>query len=203
MTPFEFAADATQARAIMRRYAAMFDRGPVLDLGSGRGFFLEALRNRGIEGRGIDISPAAVEAGRSLGFDVVQADVIEYLDGAAPVAGAFAAHLIEHMESTVAGRLVERLADVVQPGGRIVIVTPDPRDLRNLMCVFWLDPTHVRFYPHQLLGRMLESTGFRVEGSGSSLPPVGPRQLTQALLGKVRFGRHYGNGEVWVRAVRG
>jgi SAM-dependent methyltransferase len=202
VTPYEFAANPRQALAIMRRYAAMFDRGPILDLGTGRGHFLQALRERGIEGRGVDSSPIAVQACRSAGFEIAQADVFDYLEGSGPVAGAFAAHLVEHLEPVAVQRLIEKLAEVVQPGGRVVLVTPNARDLNTLAFVFWLDPSHVRFYPTELLGRMLESSGFAIEATGAPLPPLGPLTLVRTLLGKLRFGGQYGNGEAWIRAIR-
>ena len=202
MTPFEFAANDRQAIAIMRRYASMFETGPVLDLGAGRGHFLQALRERGIEGRGVDQSPVAVEVCRASGFEIDQADVFDFLEGAGPTVGAFAAHLVEHLEPLAVERLIKRLAEVIQPGGRVVLVTPNARDLRTLTYVFWLDPTHVRFYPTELLGRMLESYGFVVEATGASLPPLGPLTMVRTLFGKLRFGGQYGNGEAWIRAIR-
>lgn len=202
MTPYEFAVNPRDALAIMRRYAAMFDAGPVLDLGAGRGYFLQALRERGVVGEGVDQSSHAVEACRSLGFEITQGDVLEYLERCGPVAGAFAAHLVEHLAPSAVQDLVDHLARVIRPGGHVVLVTPNSRDLRTLSFVFWLDPTHVRFYPTELLGRMLESAGFLVEATGAPLPPLGPRGVVRAAIGKVRWGRQYGNGEAWIRAVR-
>lgn len=48
------------------------------------------------------------------------------------------------------------------PGGRLVLVTPNARDLRVIGETFWLDPTHVRPYPMMLLDSMLRSTGYDV-----------------------------------------
>lgn len=186
----------------MHRYAAMFDRGPVLDLGAGRGHFLQARHERRLEGRGVDLSPIAVQACRSSGFEITQADVFDFLDGSGPIAGAFAAHLVEHLEPESVQSPIDRLAAVVEPGGRVVLVTPNARDLKNLTFVFWLDPTHVRFCPTELLGRMLESRGFAVEATGAPLPPLWRLTLARTLIGKARFGGQYGNGEAWIRAIR-
>jgi predicted TPR repeat methyltransferase len=102
LSPFEFAADAASARRLMRRYAAFFAAGPVADLGSGRGFFLEALRDRAIPGIGIDISDEAIRRTRYLGLECVQSDVIDFLSDARELAGVFASHLIEHLEPPTA-----------------------------------------------------------------------------------------------------
>ena len=52
VSAYRFAASPAHARRTMAWYASMFEDGPVLDIGTGRGYFLEALRARGIEGIG-------------------------------------------------------------------------------------------------------------------------------------------------------
>ena len=94
LSRFEFAADAAYTRRIMRRYAAFFDTGPVADLGSGRGYFLEALRDRAIPGIGVDNSDEAIRRARDLGFECVKLDVLDFLGEARELGGVFASHLI-------------------------------------------------------------------------------------------------------------
>lgn len=202
LSRFEFAADAAYTRRLMRRYAAFFDLGPVADLGSGRGFFLEALRDRAITGIGVDVSDEAIRLAHDLGIDCVQADVLDFLCDARELGGIFASHLIEHLEPPAAEELIARASAALVPGGRFVIVTPNLGDYRTLTELFWLDTTHVRPYPPRLIGAMMERCGFAVDMIGRGRTPQGRRAIPRVLLGKLRFGRDYGLSEVFVSAHR-
>ena len=74
-------------------------RGAVIDIGCGRGEWLELLAEFGISGRGYDLNRIAVEESRERGLDVVLADAIEALanlpDESCSVITAF--HIIEHL----------------------------------------------------------------------------------------------------------
>ena len=180
----------------------MYGSGPVADLGSGRGFFLEALRDRGIEGIGVDISDEAIAYSRQLGFECVRDDAISYLAQARGLRGCFAAHLIEHLDAERADELLRNAAEAIVTGGTFVIVTPNIADFSTLSEIFWLDPTHVRPYPARLVAAMLEHHGFSVEAIGRGHTPQGIRALRRMLMGRLRFGRDYGVTEVWIRAIR-
>src|SRR5262249_48093545 len=49
---------------------------------------------------------------------------------------------------------------VLLPRGTLVIVTPNSKDLMVALKGFWLDLTHIRFYPARLLSALLEQVGF-------------------------------------------
>jgi SAM-dependent methyltransferase len=202
LSRFEFAADAAYTRRLMRGYAAFFDAGPVADLGSGRGFFLEALQDRGIQGIGVDISDEAIECAHALGIECVQKDVLEFLREAHQFQGVFASHLIEHLEPPVAEAMIARASEVLVPGGRFVIVTPNMADYHTLTELFWLDTSHVRPYPPRLIGALMERHGLAVDEIGHGQTPQGRRAIPRVLLGRLRFGRDYGLSEVFVRAHR-
>jgi O-antigen chain-terminating methyltransferase len=202
LSRFEFGPDPGYARRLMRRYAALFDRGPVADLGSGRGYFLEALRDRGIAGVGIDVSDEAIAHTRALGLDCIQQDVLEYLESAEGLAGIFAAHLIEHLEPVAAEAMIARASAALVRGGQLVIVTPNMADPRTLTETFWLDTTHVRPYPARLIAALMERHGLDVDEIGRGRTPLGRRAIPQVVLGRIRYGREYGRSEVFVRAHR-
>lgn len=199
---YAFAADAAYTRRLMRQYAAAFTRGPVADLGSGRGFFLEALRERGIEGIGVDRSDEAIRASRELGFECLQMDVLEYLRGAGTLHGVFASHVIEHLPPARAEAMLSLASAVLAPGGRIVVVTPNMADFTVLSEIFWLDTTHVRPYPPRWIAAALEQHGVRVEEIGRGRTPQGIRKWPRTMLGRLRFGMDYGRTEVFVSGVR-
>lgn len=200
LSRFEFGADAAYARKLMRRYAQLFDEGPVADLGSGRGFFLEALKARGIEGIGVDSSEEAILAARVLGFECIQADAIAFLGDSHDLCGVFASHLIEHLPPTDAERMIAQASQALASGGRFVIVTPNMADFRTLTELYWLDTTHVRPYPARLIAAMMERYGLVVDRVGRGKMPHGKRAFLGVALGRLRHGRDYGTQEVFVSA---
>lgn len=200
LSRFEFAANPTAARHLMKRYASFFDTGPVADLGSGRGLFLQALRERGIDGIGVDISDEAMEYARDLGVQCVQADVLEFLRGTSGLRGVFASHLIEHLPPEVAEEMIAQAARAMTTGGRLVVVTPNLKDYRTLTEIFWLDTTHVRPYPGKLIAAMASRHGFTVDEVGRTFTERNPRSLPGVAVGQIRFGRDFGSTEIFVRA---
>jgi SAM-dependent methyltransferase len=101
---------------------------PVVDVGCGRGEWLELLREHGVAARGVDLDRAAVRRCRGLGLDVVESDAITFLRGLPDGAiGALTAlHVIEHLP--VEGRLdlLHQGVRVLAPGGVAIFETPDP-----------------------------------------------------------------------------
>lgn len=202
LSRYEFAADAAYARRLMGRYAACFDQGPVADLGSGRGFFLEALRARGIAGIGVDSSDEALDYASGIGQTCVKADVLDYLRTAEGLRGVFASHIIEHLTPEAAEAMIAGAARALLPGGRLVVVTPNMKDYRTLSELFWLDTTHIRPYPQRLIAAWMERYGLIVDEVGRGKTPQGKRAIPSMLLGRIRFGRDYGSSDALVRAHR-
>jgi SAM-dependent methyltransferase len=128
-------------------------------------------------------------------LEVVCADALEFL--AAQTAGAYGAiycaHLIEHFAYTDASRLLAESFRVLAPGGRLLVITPNPVSLDVISETFWLDPTHVRPYPRPLLERMLARAGFTLIAAGHDDPPGLPRRtLPRRYLLRLLLGKHYG-----------
>jgi len=202
LSAYHFAASDADARRNMAWYAAMFDTGPVVDVGAGPGHFLVALRNRGIEGVGVDLRQESVDAGRQRGVETVLGDATEFLlSRPATFGGAFISHVVEHMDPPRVEALLQALATALRPGATVVIVTPNPRDLLVLGEIFWLDPTHVRPYPLALLDALLHAAGFTVVGSGRRALRLGRRSIPVVWLNRLRFGGDYARGEAWIRAI--
>ena len=139
---------------------------PVLDIGSGRGEWLELLEEQGLVATGIDSNRVAAAGCRARGLDVVEADGIDYLRSrAADSAGAISAiHVIEHLPFARLVELFDEAHRVLRPGGVVIFETPNPENLIVGACDFYTDPTHVRPLPPEPYRFILESRGFaRVE----------------------------------------
>ena len=136
--------------------------GPVLDLGCGAGTLLETLQAMGTPARGVDASPLAVEACRQRGLTATQGDIFEFLrETASESYGAiFAGHVVEHLHPGDAEKLYAEAWRILRPAGRLVVLTPNPRNLLVAGEAFWIDPTHVRPYPRQLLQALALHAGF-------------------------------------------
>jgi SAM-dependent methyltransferase len=141
----------------------------VIELGCGRGEFLEAARRAGKRTLGVDIDPGMIAETRSRGLDAVLSDAGEFLRTTEEDADAiFAAHLVEHLpvEDTLA--LFAAARDRLKPGGVLVVVTPNPQCLAIILTDFWNDPTHVRPYTISLLEFLMKESGLEVVASGAN-----------------------------------
>ena len=137
--------------------------GPVLDLGCGRGEFLELLAEAGLEGEGVDLNPGMVKECTDRGFRAVCADALAHLKQKpeASLGGVFAAQLIEHLPFGAVASLVEAAYRALRPGGILVLETLNPLCLSIFSGPFYLDPTHVRPLHPEAMRFLLEHLGFR------------------------------------------
>jgi O-antigen chain-terminating methyltransferase len=151
-------------------------RDPVLDIGCGRGEFLELLRERGIDSYGVEIDPELVTASRQLGLDVLHQDGIAHL-AAQPdksLGGVAMIQVIEHLPPQMAVDFVRIVAEKVRPEGRVVVETVNPQSLYVYAHAFYLDPTHTRPVHPAFLAFLFEQAGFReVKLDWRSPPPEG------------------------------
>ena len=133
----------------------------VLDLGCGRGEFLELMRKQGIDAEGVDLDADAIAACREKGLKATQSDLFGFL-AAQPdssLDGILCSHVVEHLQPAGTIRLVASAAGKLAPGGVLAIETPNPACLATLTGDFFLDPTHVRPVPANLLHFLFEEAG--------------------------------------------
>jgi SAM-dependent methyltransferase len=116
--------------------------GPVLDVGAGRGELLEALRDAGVEGRGVDLD-AGMAAGAPEGIDVQVGDALDVLRSTpeATLGAVTAMHVIEHLAPEALDELLALARTRLRPGGLFVAETINPHATHALK-TFWVDPTH-------------------------------------------------------------
>ena len=132
------------------------------DLGSGRGEWLEIVREEGWAGTGIDCNERMAEGCREMGLDVIVEDAITHLraqvEACASVVTAF--HLLEHLQLDELLGVVVETNRVLRSGGVAIFESPNPENLVVGACNFYTDPTHRNpLYP-ATLGFILEQCGF-------------------------------------------
>jgi glycosyltransferase involved in cell wall biosynthesis/SAM-dependent methyltransferase len=119
------------------------ERSPVLDLGCGRGEFLELLAEVGIEARGIDTDSGMIARCREKGLAVEQAEAVSYLeaqpDGSLGV--VFSAQVIEHLSYEELVSYFQLAERKLARGGLFIAETVNPHSIQAFKA-FWVDPTH-------------------------------------------------------------
>jgi glycosyltransferase involved in cell wall biosynthesis/SAM-dependent methyltransferase len=151
-----FRGDERVVREQQQAYAELFadaGTGSVLDLGCGRGEFLDALAARGIDACGADTDESMVARCLEKGLDVTLADAATYLrgldDGAVP--GMFAAQVVEHLDAEQLTELLALMQRKLAPGGMAIMETVNPHN-PAAMKAFWTDTTHHHpLFPEVLL----------------------------------------------------
>ena len=135
---------------------------PVLDLGCGRGEWLEVLVENGLTGVGVDSNEAFASECRDRGLTVHVADAISYLrQRPSESEGAVTAfHVVEHLPFRVILDLLDQAVRVLKPGGVLILETPNPANLIVGANSFYLNPSHIRPLPSELLRFVVESRGF-------------------------------------------
>lgn len=159
---------AAAMAAWLAPYADLFrGRGPVLDLGCGPGHFLRLLAERGVEALGVDHDPDMVRVCLGAGLPARLGDLAGALPEGPEVGGIHLGHVIEHMDGPSAVALLERCAARLRPGGLLLVRTPNWANATVRSGGFWLDHTHVRPYPLELLERIFEDLGLEVAARGA------------------------------------
>jgi O-antigen chain-terminating methyltransferase len=133
---------------------------PFLDLGCGRGEFLRILRGEGIEPIGVDINPATFAALRAEGFNVVEQDLLTFLEAdRRTYSGASLLQVAEHLTDSQIERMLSLVASRLAPGAVFIVETPNPISVFALS-VFHTDSTHVRPLPPERMRYEIEAAGF-------------------------------------------
>jgi O-antigen chain-terminating methyltransferase len=136
-------------------------RRNVLDVGCGRGEFLERMRSIGVPAKGIDLDEESIALCRAKGLEAEAADLFEHLGNLpeASLDGIFCSQVVEHIPAERLPEMIRLAASRLERGGVIAIETPNPECLAIFATHFYLDPTHQRPVPHPLLGFYLEEFG--------------------------------------------
>lgn len=135
---------------------------PIIDVGCGRGEWLDVLRDNRLLAYGVDGNSLMIAKCREKGLVVEEQDGLEHLRSlpAASVGAITAFHFIEHLPFEVLLSFIDEVLRVLKPNGLVLLETPNPDNLSVGANTFYLDPTHQRPIPNALLKFLMQSRGF-------------------------------------------
>jgi SAM-dependent methyltransferase len=185
-----FRGSRDEVRARQEEYVPLFaGASDVLDVGSGRGEFLDLLKAAGIGARGLDLNHEMVEVCRARGLDVAEGDAVSYLRSQADesLGGLIAAQVVEHLEPSYLLQFLEEAQRTLRSGSTLVIETI------NVAC--WLaffesyvrDITHARPLHPDTLKYLVTASGF-VDAEVRFSAPIDAANRLQPVPRAVRYG---------------
>jgi 2-polyprenyl-3-methyl-5-hydroxy-6-metoxy-1,4-benzoquinol methylase len=155
----------------------------ILDIGCGRGEWLDLLNEEGLQAQGVDLNRVLVAECRSRGLQAIEAEAISHLSTLPPnsLGAVTGFHIIEHLAFDTLVALLDETVRVLKPGGVAIFETPNPENVLVGSCNFYFDPSHRNPLPSPMIKFIAEARGlcrveilnlhpypesYRVEGGG-------------------------------------
>jgi O-antigen chain-terminating methyltransferase len=166
---------------------------PVVDIGCGRGEFIQLLKDNGVRGIGLDINKAMVERTKEKGLEAAEGDALSYLraqktNSLMAITGF---HIVEHIPFLDLVRIFDECYRVLQPGGFVIFETPNPENVIVGSCNFYADPSHLHPLPPAFLDFALKTRGFN-KTEVKRLHPIKDKIKSTDPLVKEMAERMYG-----------
>ena len=136
----------------------------VLDIGCGRGEFLEILRDHKIGGIGVELDADLAEYCRSRQLDVEQSDAITYLEKLEDdnLDGIFIDQVVEHLEPKYLIRMLSLCFQKLKSGHYMVVETVNPLSFVSFVN-FYIDLSHTKPVHPETLKFLIECG--RIQGN--------------------------------------
>ncbi|MDX8436150.1 methyltransferase domain-containing protein [Mesorhizobium abyssinicae] len=162
-----------------------------IDLGCGRGEWLEILAEAGLEAVGVDLNAGMAREGTDNGLKIELQDALEYLggrpDNSVAVVSAF--HMVEHVPTDYLIGLLDECHRVLTDDGLLILETPNPENISVGTHTFHLDPTHKSPLPPDLLEFLVGQAGFAETAilrlNGTPMIEAGPIERSVHLMFEV------------------
>lgn len=137
----------------------------IIDIGCGRGEFLSFAKDNSFKAIGVDMNKSMVERANSLGYEAIENDAITYLSSQQKnsLAAITGFHIVEHIPFESLMELFNECYRSLSAGGFVLFETPNPNNLVVGASNFYMDPSHIKPIPPELLAFALESVGFSSE----------------------------------------
>ena len=117
---------------------------PILDIGCGRGEWLQLLQQHNYKAQGIDLNAVMVSQAKENQLQATCIDALDYLKQLPDntLSAVTGIHIIEHLEFTYLIQLLQEVYRVLKIGGVAIFETPNPENLFVGAQFFYTDPTH-------------------------------------------------------------
>lgn len=134
----------------------------LLDIGCGRGEFLEILKEHNIPSKGIDIDKENTSVCKEFQLDVELIDILQFLKSVDnnSLIGITAFQVVEHFNTAYLIEFIRVSFQKIKEGGVIILETANPLSFYSLKN-FFLDLTHRNPIPPDTLRFLVETSGFR------------------------------------------
>ncbi len=158
-----FRGSEEKVREKLRGYLPIFaNTDDILDIGCGRGEFIELIQATGKKATGIDMSPSMLQLAQEKGLTCSLSDALAHLKQLpdACLGGIFSAQVIEHLEPDYLRDLVIEGRRVLRTGTPMVLETVNPLSIFALSNIYFLDVTHKKPLHPEFMRYLVESSGF-------------------------------------------
>ena len=148
---------------IIRKHLSDWGKGTFIDVGSGRGEWLDVLKENGASDYvGVDLNQTQNKVCEERGHRTVCMDCIQYLrerpEKSVDLVTGF--QIIEHLPLPIFVQLVEECKRVLKPGGMLLFETQNPSNLSVGADTFYIDPSHIRPLDSRLIEFLVKWCGF-------------------------------------------
>jgi len=139
----------------------------IIDLGCGECEWVELLNKHGYNAIGVDSNSEIVRKISNIypNLNIIEKDALDYLrdaeDNSIDVISAI--HVIEHMEVVDIIKFLSECKRVLKKGGLLIVETPNPLNILTATYYFYLDPTHKKPIPSELLAFLVNESGLSVK----------------------------------------
>ena len=158
-----FRGDEETVKEKLKQYLPYFShRDHILDIGCGRGEFLELLQQEGKQAQGIDISDSMLRIAMEKGLKCRESDALQYLkqQSARSWEGVFSSQVVEHLQPDYLRDMVLESFRVLKENSPIVLETVNPLSIFALSNIYFLDVTHQKPLHPEFMRYLVESSGF-------------------------------------------
>ena len=160
------------------------ESGTVVQLGCGRGEFLELLAGAGVRAFGVDADEAMTLICRDKGLSVAHDEGLNYLKQLADgtLGGLVARHYLPRLDRGQIIELIAVAARKVRPGGKVIFEASNPQSFTALSSKFFRDPSNQWPLHPETLRFMMESNGIKVEQIVFSSPVLEENSLRPVTI---------------------
>ena len=163
----------------------IYEKCDVLDIGCGRGEWLELMSENGFNATGVDLDDRMLEACKEHGLNAINKDALltlqELPDESQVIVSGF--HIAEHLPFETLLEIVKEAKRVLKPAGLLIMETPNPENICVGTNNFYIDPTHNRPIPSKLLSYLPEFYGYnRIKVMGLQEGRIGDGSRTISIF---------------------